>query len=88
MLLTPLLTAFAVGAAISIGQYLVTRLLGAGRVETVTTEAIALAAGGDRRLIGAWALTQAILPVAGFALALAAPRIIWRNRRGMIGGDR
>ena len=31
MLLTPLLTAFAVGAAISIGQYLVTRLLGAGR---------------------------------------------------------
>lgn len=88
MLLTPLLTAFAVGAAISVGQYLATRLLGAGRVETVTTEAIALAAGGDRRLIGAWALTQAILPVAGFALALAAPRVIWRNRRGMIGGDR
>mgnify|MGYP003669355280 CR=1 FL=1 len=88
MLLTPLLTAFAVGAAISIGQYLVTRLLGAGRVETVTTEAIALAAGGDRRLIGAWALTQAILPVAGFALALAAPRLIWRNRRGMLGGSR
>ncbi|WP_193170190.1 ABC transporter permease [Nisaea nitritireducens] len=88
MLLTPLLTAFAVGAAISIGQYLVTRLLGAGRVETVTTEAIALAAGGDRRLIGAWALTQAILPVAGFALALAAPRLIWRNRRGMLGGVR
>lgn len=88
MLLTPLLTAFAVGAAISIGQYLVTRLLGAGRVETVTTEAIALAAGGDRRLIGAWALTQAILPVAGFALALAAPRLIWRSRRGMLGGIR
>lgn len=88
MLVTPLLTAFAVGAAISIGQYLVTRLLGAGRVETVTTEAIALAAGGDRRLIGAWALTQAILPVAGFALALAAPRVIWRNRRGMLGGSR
>ena len=86
MLLTPLLTAFAVGAAISIGQYLVTRLLGAGRIETVTTEAIALAAGGDRRLIGAWALTQAILPVAGFTLALAAPRLIWRNRRDMLGG--
>ena len=49
---------------------------------------IALAAGGDRRLIGAWALTQAILPVAGFALALAAPRLIWRNRRGMLGGTR
>lgn len=86
MTLTPALAAFAVGLAVSIGQYLVTRLLGAGRIDTVTTEAIALAAGGDRRLIGAWALTQAVLPIAGFALAVVAPRLIWRDRRGMLGG--
>lgn len=85
MILTPTLAAFAVGLAVSIGQYLVTRLLGAGRIDTVTTEAIALAAGGDRRLIGAWALTQAALPILGFALALAAPRMVWRHRRGMLG---
>ncbi|WP_420404527.1 ABC transporter permease [Nisaea sp.] len=84
MLLTPIFAALAVGLAVSIGQYLVTRLLGAGRIDTVTTEAIALAAGGDRRLIGAWALTQAVLPILGFALAIAAPRLIWRNRRGML----
>lgn len=87
MVLTPMLAAFAVGLAVSIGQYLVTRLLGAGRIDTVTTEAIALAAGGDRRLIGAWALTQAVLPILGFALALAAPRMIWRHRRGMLGAE-
>lgn len=88
MLLTPILAALAVGLAVSIGQYLVTRLLGAGRIDTVTTEAIALAAGGDRRLIGAWALTQAVLPVLGFGLALAAPRLIWRHRRAMLGEAR
>ncbi|UUX50634.1 ABC transporter permease subunit [Nisaea acidiphila] len=85
MLLTPALAALAVGLAVSIGQYLVTRLLGAGRIDTVTTEAIALAAGGDRRLIGAWALTQAVLPILGFGLALAVPRLVWRHRRGMLG---
>ncbi len=83
MLLKPALTAFAVGLAVSIGQYLPTQLLGAGRVTTVTTEAVALAAGGDRRVIGVWALAQALLPALGFWLAMGAPRALWRNRRGM-----
>jgi len=81
MLLRPVLTAAAVGFAVSIGLYLPTLLVGAGRVTTVTTEAVALAASGDRRLIGAWALAQALLPTLGFALALAIPALLFRRSR-------
>lgn len=81
LLLAPLLTAFAVGLAVSIGQYLPTQLLGAGRVTTVTTEAVALAAGSNRRLIGVWALVQAGLPLIGFMLALTLPRLLGMRRR-------
>lgn len=83
MLAGPSLTAAAVGMAVSIGQYLPTLLVGGGRVETVTTAAVALSSGGDRRLVGAYALLQALLPFAGFALALAVPAVLWRNRRQM-----
>ena len=83
ILTRPVLTAWAVGFAVSIGLYLPTLLIGAGRVPTVTTEALALASGGDRRLIGATALVQAILPFLGFALALAVPAILFRGRRRM-----
>ena len=83
MLLRPVLTAAAVGFAVSIGLYLPTLLIGAGRWPTITTEAVALAAGGDRRVIGATALLQALLPFAGFALALAVPALLFRDRRAM-----
>jgi putative thiamine transport system permease protein len=86
MLLAPVLTAFAVGFAVSVGQYLATQLLGAGRVPTLTTEAVALSSGGDRRAIGVLAIAQSLLPAAAFALALAIPRLLWRNRRLMRGG--
>jgi putative thiamine transport system permease protein len=84
MLLAPVLTALAVGVAVSVGQYLPTLMLGGGRVETLTTEAVALSSGGDRRLIGATALLQMALPALGFALALGLPRLIFRHRRAML----
>ena len=84
MLLAPVLTALAVGVAVSVGQYLPTLMLGGGRVETLTTEAVALSSGGDRRLIGATALMQMGLPALGFALALGLPRLIFRHRRAML----
>ena len=83
MLLRPVLTAAAIGMAVSIGQYLPTLLIGGGRIETLTTEAVALSSGGNRRLIGAYALLQMLLPALGFALALGLPAVIFRNRRGM-----
>ena len=83
MLMRPVLTAFAVGMAVSIGQYLPTLLIGGGRVETLTTEAVALASGGNRRLIGAYALLQMLLPALFFALAIGVPAVAFRHRHGM-----
>lgn len=83
MLTRALLIALAVGFATSVAQYLPTVLIGAGRISTVTTEAVALASSGNRRLIGVWAVVQMALPMAVFALCLAVPALIFRNRRGM-----
>ncbi|WP_439561018.1 ABC transporter permease [Roseinatronobacter sp.] len=83
MLTRPLLIAFAVGFATSVAQYLPTLLIGAGRVTTVTTEAVALASSGNRRLIGVWAVVQMALPMAVFALALILPALLFRRRQGM-----
>lgn len=83
MLLRPILTAFALGFAVSIAQYLPTLLIGAGRQPTITTEAVALASGGNRRLIGTYALIQTLLPFVVFALTALIPTILWRNRRAM-----
>jgi len=83
MLLRPVLVAAAVGFAVSVGQYLPTLLVGAGRVVTLTTEAVALASGGDRRLIGVYALLQMAAPMLGFSLALLIPAVAFAGRRGM-----
>ncbi len=83
MLLTSSLTAAAIGVAVSVGQFLPTQLLGAGRVPTITTEAVALASGGSRNVIAIWALMQTLIPMVGFILALAIPQLIWRRRRAM-----
>ncbi|PZR00991.1 MAG: ABC transporter permease [Cereibacter sphaeroides] len=86
MLLGAILTASAVGLAVSVGQYLPTLLIGGGRVETLTTEAIALSAGGNRRIIGAYAILQLLLPAIGFWLALLLPALAFRHRLGMRSG--
>lgn len=83
MMLAPILTAAAVGFAVSVGQYLPTLLIGAGRIQTLTTEAVALASGGDRRIIGIYACAQTAVVFAGFLLALVVPRLLWNGRRGM-----
>jgi putative thiamine transport system permease protein len=83
MLGRALAVAFAVGFATSVAQYLPTLLAGAGRVTTVTTEAVALSSSSNRRLIGVWAMAQMALPMAVFALALALPTWAARNRAGL-----
>ena len=69
LLARPILVALALGFAVSVGQYLPTLFAGGGRVQTVTTEAVALAAGGDRRVVGVYAGLQMLLPALAFALA-------------------
>lgn len=83
MLLRPILTAFALGFAISIAQYLPTLLVGAGRQPTITTEAVALASGGNRRFIGVYALVQTLLPFTVFAITALLPTYLWRNRAAL-----
>lgn len=83
MLARALAISFAVGFATSVAQYLPTLLAGAGRVTTVTVEAVALSSSGNRRLIGVWALAQMALPMGVFALALALPAWLSRNRAGL-----
>lgn len=83
ILLRPVLTALALGFAISVAQYLPTLLIGGGRVPTITTEAVALSSGGDRRLIGVYGLVQALLPFIGFAIAAGVPALLWRERRAL-----
>ncbi|MEM1044744.1 MAG: ABC transporter permease [Pseudomonadota bacterium] len=83
MLFRSVLTAAAVGFAVSASQYLPTLLIGGGRWATTTTEAVALSTGGNRRLIGAYALMQMVLPFIGFLLAAALPAIVFRRRRGL-----
>nr|WP_210382376.1 ABC transporter permease [Jiella sonneratiae] len=77
------LTALAIGFATSVGQYLPTLLIGAGRLPTITTEAVALAAGGNRRVIGAYALLQTLLPLLAFTLSGGLPRLLSGGRAGM-----
>ena len=78
-----MLTAAAVGFAVSVGQYLPTLLVGAGRIQTLTTEAVALASGGDRRVIGAYGLAQTAAAFVPFFFALAIPRVVWRHRTAL-----
>ena len=73
LLARPLLFAFAVGAAVSLAQYLPTLLFGAGRVATITTEAVAIGSGLNRRLAGLYGLLQLLLPLVIYLLALWLP---------------
>lgn len=62
-LLPSILTAWAIGISVSLAQYLSTLMLGAGRISTLTTEAVALVSGYDRRLMALYALWQALIPL-------------------------
>jgi putative thiamine transport system permease protein len=70
----PVLTAGAIGIAVSAALYLPTLVAGGGRFPTLATEAVALSSGGDRRLLAALALLQALLPLAALLLALRLGR--------------
>lgn len=86
ILLGPVLTAAAIGFAVSVAQYLPTLFIGAGRVPTLTTEAVTLSSGSDRRVAAAYGTLQALLPLVAYGLALGVPVLLHRNRRGLSGG--
>ncbi|MEJ2763734.1 thiamine ABC transporter permease [Photobacterium sp. MCCC 1A19761] len=81
LLLPAIWLGLAVGISVSLAQYLPTQMLGAGRISTITTEAVALASGQDRRVSAVYGLIQGILPLIFFTLAMAASRFSARFRR-------
>jgi len=83
LLLRPVLAAWAVGFAVSVAQYLPTLFAGAGRFDTVTTEAVTLSSGGSRQVLAVQALLQVALPLAAFALAAALARGWSKHRQGV-----
>jgi len=83
MMLRPVLAATALGFAVSISLYLPTVFAGAGRWPTLTTEAVTLAGGADRRLIGIYAFLVFATPMLLFALAIGLPAWIHRHRAGL-----
>jgi putative thiamine transport system permease protein len=82
ILAAPTLVACAVAFGVSAGQYLPTLFAGSGRVPTLTTEAVTLASGEDRRVTAVWALLQALLPFAAYAFAALMPRWLRPGRGG------
>jgi putative thiamine transport system permease protein len=83
ILLRPILTSAAIGVAVSVAQYLPTLFMGAGRIATLTTEAVTLSSGSDRRVTGVYACLQAGLPLVAYLASLAIPAIVHRNRRAL-----
>ena len=81
ILVRPVAIACAVAFAVSVGLYLPTLFAGNGRVPTLTTEAVTLAAGADRRVIGAWAVVQALVPMLAYLAAVLLPGRFHRARR-------
>lgn len=83
LLARPVMTALAIGFSVSVAQYLPTLFAGGGRVATLTTEAVGLATGADRRLLGLFGFVQAMLPLFLFAAAMALPAWMAHNRKGL-----
>jgi len=83
ILLRPILFAIAIGFSVSVAQYLPTLFIGAGRFDTITTEAVSLASGSDRRIVSVYALLQMLTPMIVFLSAILIPRFYFHDRKGM-----
>lgn len=80
MLKAPLLSAAAVGFAVSVAQFVPAQLAAAGRFATLPMEAVTLSSGGNRPLIATYGLALMALPLAGFMLASRLARPRWSMR--------
>jgi putative thiamine transport system permease protein len=69
MLKAPILSALAIGFAVSVAQYIPAQLAAAGRYTTLPMEAVTLSSGGNRALIATSALLLMLLPLITFQTA-------------------
>jgi putative thiamine transport system permease protein len=82
LLLPATFIAFAIAFSVSIAQYIPTLMIGAGRVTTITTEAVAIGTGSQQDLIALYVLLQSTLPFMAFFIAA----LLARRFRGSMGG--
>lgn len=85
LLLAPICAASAIGIAVSVAQYLPTLFLGAGRVATLTTEAVTLSSSSNRRVTAVVSSLQAALPLLAYIAAVLIPAYVHKNRRDLSG---
>lgn len=79
-LLRPLLLmTLAIGFSVSLAQYLPTIFAGAGRWSTLTTEAVSLASGQDRRLLSLLGIWQSFLPALALSVAWLLRGPAWQK---------
>ena len=69
LLLPAVLSAFAITFSVSVAQYIPTLMIGAGRVTTITTEAVAISTGSQQDVMALYILLQSILPFVAFLMA-------------------
>jgi putative thiamine transport system permease protein len=77
LLKAPLLSAWAVGFAVSIAQYVPTQLAAAGRYSTLPLDAVTLSSGGNRALIAVYALALTVLPLLAFTFSGVFGKARW-----------
>jgi putative thiamine transport system permease protein len=78
LLKAPLLTAAAIGFAVSIVQFVPAQLIAAGRYSSLPMEAVTLSSAGSRHLTAAFALALAVPPLLAFLAAALFGRPRWR----------
>jgi putative thiamine transport system permease protein len=74
LLLPATFIASAIAFSVSISQYIPTLMLGAGRVTTITTEAVTIGTGSQQDLIALYILLQSSLPFVAFFMAAVLAR--------------
>ena len=79
MLRPLILLTMAIGFSVSLAQYLPTTIAGAGRWSTLTTEAVSLASGQDRRLLSLLGIWQSFLPALALSLAWLLRGPAWQK---------
>ena len=79
MLRPLILLTMAIGFSVSLAQYLLTTVAGAGRWSTLTTEAVSLASGQDRRLLSLLGIWQSFLPALALSLAWLLRGPAWQK---------
>ena len=80
LLKAPIFAAFAVGFAVSFGQYIPAQLVAAGRYSTLPIEAVTLTSGTNRPLTAAFALLLLLPPLLAYMILAQFGRSRWGRR--------